>query len=386
MADQKVKVVHLITRLELGGAQGNTIYTVENLNPERYETHLWYGPKGYWDDEVAERIPSQRRRAFSRLVRAIHPLYDFLVVRDLIRAFRDLKPTIVHTHSSKAGIVGRIAAHLAGVPIIIHTFHGFGFNRQQKPWTRALFIHLEKWTARWSRALIYVSQANWEEAKSLGIGDENIYHRIRSGIPLKEFQKNQNANVRKDARAKYSLGSDPVLLTIGAFKPQKNLLEFLEVTAELKRQHPGLKALIVGDGTQRRLLEQKINEWGLKETVSLLGWRKDISELMAAADLFVMTSLWEGLPRALAEALASGLPAVCYDADGVRDLLSKGGGFLIPSRAKDLMVAKLNALINNKELRQKLAAEGPDLVKREFDIDEMVQEQDLLYQQLITKK
>ncbi len=386
MPERKLKVVHLITRLELGGAQGNTIHTVEHLDPARFDAHLWFGPGGYWDSEVEKKFPSDRRKSFPHLVRSIHPLFDFLVIRELAESLRRETPDVLHTHSSKAGIVGRIAARLAGVPILVHTFHGFGFNKEQKPWTRALFIFLERLTARWTHALVFVSQANWDEAKSLRFGKVDRYHRIRSGIPLKSFQHVREGANRAMIREKLKLGSDPVLLTVGPFKPQKNLVDLVSATVRIKQRHPKLKVLIVGDGEQRPFLEKMISDLKLSDTIQLLGWRRDIPALMAVADIFVMTSLWEGLPRSLAEALAAGLPAVCYDADGVRDLLSKGGGFLIPSKDLKAFVEKVDSLFINKELARALSSQGPALVQNEFDIDQMVRDQEALYEQLVSNR
>jgi glycosyltransferase involved in cell wall biosynthesis len=383
--ERKLKIVHLITRLELGGAQGNTIYTVEHLDPVQFEAHLWYGPGGFWDADVAKKIDASRRRRFRRLVRPLHPLFDLLVIFDLVRAFREAKPDIVHTHSSKAGIVGRIAARLARVPVIVHTFHGFGFNSQQKPWTRGVFIGLEKLSARWSDALVFVSQANWDEAKRLKIGSERRYARIRSGVDLKAYSENQNVSRRASVRKALELTDEPVVLTIGPFKPQKNLPDLILAAARLREKFSNVRVFIVGDGELRPQVESQIQELGLAQTVTLLGWRKDIPDLMAVADVFAMTSLWEGLPRALVEAMASSVPAVCYDTDGVRDLLSQGGGYLVPLKDVQALTEKIDLLLINKEEAKRRGAQGPAIVQSEFDIDEMVRSQERLYLKLISR-
>lgn len=375
-----IKVVHLITRLELGGAQGNTLYTVENLSSDRYETHLWTGPGGYWDTIAIKKFGSVKRvRFFSHLVRPINPLFDVWIILDLVRAFRKEKPDILHTHSSKAGIVGRIAGKIAGVPLIVHTFHGFGFNNRQRPWTRALFLLLEKLCAPLTDRFIFVSEANRREAEQKMISVPNRSHLIRSGVSLAAFRANQSPSRKKETRIKLKIGDEPVLVTIGPFKAQKNLLDFINVIFELKKDHPSLKALVVGDGEQRSMLENRIAQLDLTQTVQLLGWRIDTADILAAADIFVMTSLWEGLPRSLVEAMASGLPAVCYDTDGVHDLLGKAGGILVPQGDRDGMVQSLHSLLINNELRNRLGKEAAGLIGPDFDIDVMVRQQDELY-------
>ena len=145
MPQSPIKVVHLITLLEFGGAQGNTLHTVQTLNPNLFETSLWAGSGAYWDEKVSYFVETKNRiRFFRSLVRPLHPIFDVFALFFIWKALREVKPTILHTHSSKAGIIGRVAGWLAGVPILIHTFHGFGFNKEQKPWTRWHFIFLEK--------------------------------------------------------------------------------------------------------------------------------------------------------------------------------------------------------------------------------------------------
>ncbi|MBV9079688.1 MAG: glycosyltransferase, partial [Elusimicrobia bacterium] len=320
-----VKVVHLVTMLELGGAQGNTIYTVRHLDPSRFDAHLWCGPGGFWDNDVRSDLARDGRlKFFSRLVRPVHPLFDFLVIFDLWRAFRAARPAVVHTHSSKAGIVGRIAARLAGVPVIVHTFHGFGFNDRQKPWTRSVFTALERLTARWSTALIFVSKSNQQTAAELRIGRPERYHLIRSGIPLESLRRTRLTARREDVLRELGIPADAaVITTISAFKPQKNLTDFLELGRRLAEKNSRVHLLLLGDGEQRAELEEHAKRIGLDAHVHMPGWRRDAAAILAASNAFVLTSLWEGLPRALVEAMTLGVPSVCYETDGVRDLLNE---------------------------------------------------------------
>ncbi|MFI5390581.1 MAG: glycosyltransferase family 4 protein [Bacteriovoracales bacterium] len=380
-----VKVVHLITLLELGGAQGNTIHTVRNLNEEKFDTYLWAGRGAYWDHEVEKDLGRKGKLLFLKsLVRDINPFLDVIALLSLWWRLKKIQPLILHTHSSKAGILGRIAGNLAGVPIIIHTFHGFGFNDQQKPWTKWLFILLERLTAKVSTKLLFVSVANMTQAKELKIGRPEQYALIRSGVALQSIRKRAGAVSMTDLKKKLMIPPDANLITtIGAFKPQKNLLDFIQVAQSISKKSSETHFLIIGDGEMRVVIEKLIAELNLETKVHLLGWREDIPELLTVSNVFVLTSLWEGLPRALIESLSIGIPSVCYDTDGVRDILSKGGGEIIPRGDMASMVSSIIELLNNKTLWNKLSQEAKNIIGQDFDIEEMVHQQENLYLSLL---
>ncbi|OVE77247.1 hypothetical protein BVX98_03155 [bacterium F11] len=384
----KTKVVHLITLLELGGAQGNTLYTVTHLNAEKHQAHLWAGKGAYWDQQAIKDLGANNRvRFFPNLVRSISPLRDILVLFQLISALKKEKPHILHTHSSKAGILGRLAGWLAGVPILIHTFHGFGFNEQQKPWTKAFFIFLEKWIAKKTHCLIFVSEANMALATKIKLGNPSKYQLIRSGIPIQQTREvAKNTNSRNLKTALCLPLDNKVVVTIGAFKPQKNLDHFIEVSARVLKSIDNVSFLIIGDGKLKKKLEDLIIQWGLEGKVHLLGWRQDIPSLLSISNAFAMTSLWEGLPRALVEALVLKIPAVCYDTDGIHDLLSLGGGYLIPQGQKEEMAKQLIAILSENSSPCGISHRLENKISSEFDIDNMVRRQESLYFELLNQK
>lgn len=384
---EKIKVVHLITLLELGGAQGNTIYTVEHLDTNIFDAYLWCGKGAYWDKRVNRTLhPKGKLRYFSFLDRPLNPIYDLIALLQLWVALMKERPKIIHTHSSKSGILGRIAAKMAGIDIIIHTFHGFGFNDRQNFFLRWLYISLEKLTARFSTALIFVSKSNWKTAQELNIGNDARYRLIRSGIHIRQFSSSFTEIMKKEIRTRFLIPPEvPIVTTVGAFKPQKNLLAFIELAKKIHDGAPDIHFLVVGDGATRPQLETAISNHELKSTVHLLGWREDLPEIMAISTVFVLTSLWEGLPRALVEACMSGVPSVCFDTDGVRDILSQGGGFLIPQGDLQTLAVKVEELLFNPEIRQKKSIEAKSLIGKEFDIDSMVKQQEILYQTLLNQ-
>lgn len=386
----KLRVVHIITQLELGGAQRNTLYTVNHLDPERYAPFLLCGRGGLLDQEA--RQAAWPTHFIHGLVRPLRPWRDAYALYALYIKLRDLKPHIVHTHSSKAGILGRVAAYLAGVPVIIHTFHGFGFNAQQKPLIRWLFVTLERLAAPLSSHLVFVSEANRKEAQGLGIVKKIPTSLIRSGIPLKDTpsQPLRGADKRSSNRLHKSLQDIPEaawrVVYVGNFKPQKNPMDLAIVAKAVLAERPDIHFLLAGDGELRSTVESWCREQGIKDRVHFLGWclrRQDVKELLAASHCFLMTSLWEGLPRSLVEAMAAGLPAVVYGVDGALDIVKDGDtGFLIPPRDTALSAEKILWLARHRSEAKAMGKRGAREVTAEFDIDQMVRQQETLYEGL----
>jgi glycosyltransferase involved in cell wall biosynthesis len=375
-----LKVAHIITRLDFGGAQGNTLYTAAHLDPARFDAVVIAGPGGILENRAA----AGRLLTARNLVREISPARDLAAFFELRALLLKLKPDIVHTHSSKAGILGRLAAAAAGVPAVVHTFHGFGFHPLQSFLKRGFYVLLEKFCARLSHALVFVSKSNIETARRAGIGSPKKYRLIRSGVSLAGYPASGQREAR---RSELGLApSDLLVLSIGNAKPQKNPWDFLEAAARLAPAHPAARFVFVGGGEVLDALRAGAQARGLGKTCVFTGWRDDSAGLLAAADIFAMTSLWEGLPRALVEALKSGLPSVCYAADGVADLLRDGvNGFCVPRGDLDALCAALGRVLGEPGLRARLAAGAAATDLAEFDIDLMVRQQEELYS-LLSKK
>jgi glycosyltransferase involved in cell wall biosynthesis len=376
-----LKVAHIITRLDFGGAQGNTLYTAANLDRARFDAVIIAGPGGILENKAE---PGRLLTA-GNLVREINPVKDLAAFFELRAMLRNLDPDIVHTHSSKAGIIGRLAAASAGVPAVIHTFHGFGFHPEQSAFKRSFYILLERFCARLSTALVFVSKANMETAREAGIGSPEKYRLIRSGVKLSSYPA---AGDRAAKRAELGLSpSDLVVLSIGNAKPQKNPGDFLEAAARLAPAHPSARFVFVGGGEALGGLRAEAKSRGLESTCIFTGWRDDSAGLLAAADIFALTSLWEGLPRALVEALKSGRPAVCYAADGVADILRDGAnGFCVPRGDLAAFCGALSRLLGEPELRARLSAGAAGTDLADFDIDFMVRQQEELYSRLLEKE
>ncbi|MFH2204419.1 MAG: glycosyltransferase family 4 protein [Elusimicrobiota bacterium] len=381
----RIKVVHVITRLDYGGAQQNTLHTVSALDPNRFAAYLVCGRGGRLDQRtaaLARREMPVPIRFIDDLVREVSPLRDLIALLKIYRLLREIRPAIVHTHSSKAGVVGRLAARLAGVPVILHTFHGFGFHERMPALLRAFFIMAERAVAACSTRLIFVSRANMDYARECGIGDADKYRLIRSGVRLADLP----APLSDAEEKRQSIGAQrgtPLVVSVGNMKPQKNCGDFLKVAQEVCRGASGACFVFVGDGPLRREFAAEIESRGLRGRVVLLGWRDDVKEILAAADVFLLTSLWEGLPRALVEAMKSGLPCVAYAVDGVRDVLRDGeNGYAVAPEDWKRAADRVSELLGSRDLRVRLGKAAADSIGSEFDIDEMVRRQQDLYQEL----
>lgn len=376
-----IKVCHIITKLELGGAQRNTLFTVQNLDRDKYDAFLIAGAGGILDSEAENNIKIYNVRS---LIRRISPLSDFKALISVYRILKLEKPDVVHTHSSKAGIIGRIAAKLAGIKVIIHTIHGFGFNDTQPFYIKYLYIYLEKFCALFTDMLVAVAKEDIAKGLSKGIGKPRKYALIRSGIDTKYYK-----NFTPDPEFRKSLGLEPEItgvLSIGPFKHQKNLKDYILAADIVCKETDKALFFIAGDGNQRKELEDLILSLGLQNKVILLGWRKDVAELLYASDIFVLTSLWEGLPRAAVEAMCCSKPVVANAVDGVKELVTDGkNGFKTkPYDYKDT-AAKILYLINNKEERILMGKSAKESIGEEFDIYHMVKQQEELYDSLLSR-
>ncbi len=383
----RIKVAHLITRLDLGGAQQNTLHTVAHLDRSEFEPSLLCGPGGFLDEE-AKTISRDAERPFQihffpDLRREVAPLRDLSALLRLTAHLLRHRPHLVHTHSSKAGILGRLAAFLARVPRVVHTYHGFGFHSRQNPLLRLFYVSLERLCVRLSDWTVFVSEENRRAAQGLGLAPAERHSIIRSGVDLKAYP----APLEDKGRKKASLGCGmhkPLVVSVGNLKPQKNPEAFLRMAAACLKEMPESRFLFVGDGELRSKLEVQVIARGLHGKVLFPGWRRDGAEILASADVFVLTSLWEGLPRALVEAMKTGLACACYATDGIKDLVRDGeNGLLIMPNDEAELARKVLLLLRDEGLRRRLGESAARSIGPEFDIDGMVREQEKLYRRLL---
>ncbi len=377
------RIVHPITRLIVGGAQENTLLTAEGLTRRGgWQVEVLcgpeVGPEGSLLDEARGR--GLDVRVLPDLVRRISPRRDLVACLDLVGRVRGAR--VVHTHSSKAGLLGRVAARLAGVQVVVHTVHGWPFHEFMPAHTRALYVGLERLAARLCQALVVVSARDRDKGLAHGIGRPEQYVLIRSGIELERFG---HPSVPRD-RTRRDLGIPAQALVVGSvtrLSPQKAPLDLVRALACADRACPGAWYLIVGDGALRPQVEEALVQTGLRERTVLTGLRRDVPELLAACDVFALSSLWEGLPRVLPQAMASGLPVVCTRADGSAEAVREGvEGFLTRPGQPPELGARLADLMASADLRQRMGRAGRARAE-EFGAQRMVAQLEDLYRRLL---
>jgi glycosyltransferase involved in cell wall biosynthesis len=383
----RIRVLHPITRLIVGGAQENTMFTAFLLDKSRYRVEIISGPQtgseGSLIGEVrARNIPLT---ILPHMLRQVNPYHDILCLYKLTHFIRQGKYTIVHTHSSKAGILGRLAARMAGVPIIIHTVHGWSFHAHMHPVVRNTYIFLERWIARFTDTLVTVAQKDIEKGLKYGIGRPEQYRLIRSAIPLNEFDPGQVD--RDTVRAELDIPKEAYVLgNVGRFSNQKNPLDWVRVAGRVGRSLPECHFLLVGDGPINLEVKNALIEEGIIDRTILTGLRRDIPRLMATMDVFLLTSLWEGLPRVIPQAMAMGLPVVANAVDGSSEAVVPGEtGYLCPPGALDEMASRCVELLRDPAKRQAMGNRGQVYASREFDVRQMVAQIDTVYQELLVQ-
>ena len=378
---QKINLLYVITKLELGGAQKQLLSLIERIDQKKYNIFLITAYQGLLvHDALSIKGLSLRRSRF--LERSINPLKDFLALIEIYRFIIKNKINIVHTHSSKAGILGRWAGKIANVSVTIHTIHGWPFHQWQNPVARQLCIFLERLTAIITNKLIAVSKHDIDKGLKFKVGGREKYVLIRYGIDKEEFA-DYNNSLKK--RIELTIDSNQsVVGMVACLKPQKSPQDYIKIASLVNKVFPQAKFLLIGDGVLRPKIEKLIKKFNLNEHIILTGWRKDIPQILSAIDIFVLTSLWEGLPIAALEALASAKPVVATDTGGIQEIVKDGKtGFLVPPKNINILADRVITLLKDRALRSKMAEEARNSVGLEFTYGYMVNQTQELYANLI---
>ncbi|MBD3856420.1 MAG: glycosyltransferase family 4 protein [Acidobacteria bacterium] len=335
---ERIRVLLAITRLELGGAQRVVLHTARKLDRTVFDVALAWGPGDLLDDEAAA-ISELERIPVPTLVRPVAPISDLRALSSLRAAMRSFRPDVVHTHSSKAGILGRFAARLVGVPAV-HTVHGFGFTPLQAAPMRFLYRTAERTMARFTDHFVTVSETDRLRGIELGIFPPEKATVIMAGVDLERFRAAKDGDAVRE-RLGVPVGP-PVVTQVGNFKPQKAPLDFVRVAAEVQKQHPDCWFVMVGDGPLRETAEGLAHELGVEDRMVFPGWWSDVPGLLAATTVSVLTSRHEGLPCSVVESLAAGVPVVAIGrllADpGLRDQMAVAARDGLEDFDRDLMV------------------------------------------------
>jgi len=384
----KIRVLHVITRLVAGGADENTLATVEGLDKSCYEVDLLIG--GQSDFLFASQTRSGRLVTISELVREPAPLKDVIALYKMYRLIRSRRYHIVHTHTAKAGMLGRLAGFVCNTPLVIHTLHGSTFRDSLHPWRSRLYQILERMAARATSQFVTVGEDLREIYLGARIGRADRYITIRSGFELERFRLQPQEVERRGQAMRDSLGlsaDGPVVGTAGRLEIRKGHSYFLQAAQQVLQQQPEVVFLIAGDGPAGRELVQQARRLGIERSVRFLGHRYDIEDVMACMDVFALTSLWEGLPRVLVQAAALGKPIVSFDIEGVREVVVDGkNGYVLPLRDVQGLAEKIHQLTVNRANAVRMGERGRILATTEWDVGTMVNRISDLYRHLLRRK
>jgi glycosyltransferase involved in cell wall biosynthesis len=362
-----IPVMHVITRLTVGGSSENTVSIIEELQRFGYASTLVLGPQSEGPTVEDARRRGCRIVELDGMVREVSPGRDLAAVLQLYRLFRRERPAIVHTHTSKAGFVGRFAAWLAGVPAVIHQPHGHIFYGYWSRPRTAMFVTLERIAAHWTDTMVALTPREIEEHLERGIGRAEQYAVVPSGVPTRALR--EGAASRAEARTRLGLPDDAyVVIGIGRLVPIKGFDLLVEALGELVTQVPEAHVVLIGDGVERGALEARAAALGVTDRLHILGTVTDVVGLLPAADVLAAPSRNEGMGRVLVEAMALGLPVVGTRVGGIGDVILDGEcGLLVPPEDPAALAAALIDLGQDLGRRAKLG-EGARPRAEDFSI------------------
>jgi glycosyltransferase involved in cell wall biosynthesis len=321
-----------------------------------------------------------------QLGRAIRPAQDLAAVVALVKLFRRLRPDIVHTHTAKAGALGRVAARVAGVPVKVHTFHGHVLDGYFSPAVTRGFVCAERTLARMTDRLVTVSPRLKTELLAMGIGRPEQFEVIPLGLDLGRFRRPRPAS----PTVRYGLGLDgdtPLLGIVGRLVPIKDHATLFRAIARLPSGAPAPHLVVVGDGDERPRLEQLARDLGLDKRIHFMGWRSDLETIVPEMDVVICASKNEGTPVALIEAMAAGVPVLSTDVGGVGDLVAHGTtGWLVPPSDPAAMAQAIGDLLGDAGRRARLAAAGQVVALEQHQVAGLIRRVEALYTDLLIKK
>ncbi len=382
-----MRIIHVITRLIIGGAQENTLLTVEGLHHLfRDDVTLITGPAEGPEGDLFDRATQLGLdvELFPELVRPIRPAVDLKAYRRLRATFRKLKPDVVHTHSSKAGILGRAAAWHAGVPAVVHTIHGLPFGTFETPLKNRLYIALERWAARRCHAIVSVCDAMTTQALAAGVGRPEQFLTVYSGMNADAFLEPRRQ--REEVRRELGLADGEVAFaTVARLFELKGHDDIVAVAKDVLAANPNVRFVWIGDGILRDRLVADLERLGVRRSFILTGLvaPERIPELLNAVDAVIHPSLREGLARVLPQSLLVGRPVISYDIDGAREVVLPETGILLKPRDLDGLRSAILRLAADPALRAALGSEGRRRFADQFRHETMTRQLRSLYERLL---
>lgn len=384
---RRIRIAHLQLLPLLSGVQKVTLDELTRIDRGRFEPFVICKEPGPFTEALGKAgIPCH---FVPDLVRNISPAHDLRALRHLARLFREQRFDIVHTHSSKTGILGRLAGRMAGVPVVMHTVHGYAFPAARSAFETRFYLAIEWIGMRVTDALVLLKQDDLNLAFQRLQAPPRKLHLIPNGVDVHRYAPlGEEARTRLRQEA-LGLGEHEVaIVMVGRLWRQKNPECLVRAAIRLlKDGHNTARFYLIGDGELRESLEKLVREHGLEHAICFLGWRDDVDKLLGAMDVFVLPSRWEGMPLAILEAMASGLPVVVSDIPGNRDLVSGGeDGFTFADDDDADLADKLAPLVADGYLRHRLGTAGREKVIQSYNLEDRMKRMVQLYEDLFTAK
>jgi glycosyltransferase involved in cell wall biosynthesis len=373
-----MRICHVITKPELGGAQLSTLNILANLPKDKYDVSLITSPKGMLSSDFRN-LKGVSTIFCPFLIRPINSIFDILGLIHIYLIYRCRAHKIVHTHSSKAGLIGRWAARIARVPVIVHTVHGWSFNDYQPLILKWLYILLERLTARFTTKIICVSNRDIGMGLRYKIAPKDKFVLIKYGIPLEEFRKPPVNNSQKRKELGIN-NSGPIVGMISCLKPQKAPMDYIKAAINIYNDMPGVNFLLVGDGVLKEKCIKLLSRTPLNGRFVFSGWRRDIPEILDILDVVVLTSKWEGMPISIIEALSKGCPVVITNVGGAEELVKDGiSGYLTKPGSYEEVAMKVLKILKDRNTFIKMSEAASLSIDESFDIKNMVNSIDTFY-------
>ncbi len=378
---QRIKVLHILTAVDIGGVEKYVRLLAQHLDPERFEVAIAASPQGKDIRRMMETgIPFY---PISHLQKPICPGKDLLAFWEIWRLLKAHRFDIVHTHMFKAGLLGRIAARMQGVPVVLFTAHGFDFNAFFNPFMKRIAYTVEYGLAFFSHMILAVSQADAEAAIHHGIVSRHKIQCVYPGIETNpRVLPGNQVPVRRD-----SLGIPPrvkIVGMVGRLASPKSPWILVQAAGLLLRQRNDFRILFIGDGPQRPSLEKEIQEQGVADYVNILGYRQDVEALLGLLDIFVLSTLCEGQPISIMEAMLNGVPVITSQVTGLAELVRpQRTGLLVPPADPPALADALARLMENPSLGTRLAQAAREHLRRKYSVQGMVERIQDIYTRLL---
>jgi glycosyltransferase involved in cell wall biosynthesis len=382
-----IRVVRLFSRLNIGGPAIHVILLTAGLEQRGYRTRLVVGKETPREGNMLSLAAAKgvRCEAMAGLGREIQPVADFRAFLGLVRLIREFRPSIVHTHTAKAGLLGRLAARFAGVPVVVHTFHGHVLRGYFGPVKTAVFRRLETVLGGMADALVAVSEAVKQDLVTLGVADRERIRVVPLGLDLEPLT---GSLPRGGLRTGGNVPADaPLVGIVGRLVPIKDVPTFLEAAMRVRRSRPGCRFAVVGDGEERARLEERARGLGLGDAVTFHGWHADMSVVYGDLDVVVNCSRNEGTPVALIEALAAARPVVATRVGGTPDVLGEDErGLLVAPGDPDALARAILETLRDPDAARARALAGRRYVLESHSSARLVCDIDALYRELLAAK